>query len=519
MSPTPPIPPPPITTCSQQTTYFNTSTHHLYEIQFIPWFQAVLGFGIPWCILCTWFFEIKRPYYQRFQARRKLLFYISLIGVIDLHLILPIGYVFTGLNQFPCLWFVISIAFIIPFVGGGLASRAAAFYWRSVFEQKKLEISRAHVTSIRDIIITPPSEQGVGIGRDNNSNSNEDSQYYLTLQQRIYCICIALFIPNSEQIIVQSVNRIAFLHFLESDGGIIGVVCILLVPSLIAIVITIGVNPIYTELCNGCTSESGARIFVIIQGVGLCILVLQFAYRSRRYQDPWGIRLESIAYVIAGLFGILGYILWEFVPSSPNFPFAFLMYVGSWGIIFVQTFGVYGIAWIYDGNNTSTIIDDSTHNRGKTLLEVLDDPLACHDFEEHLTNELTIEALLFYREVKRYRDLWSELNDSTRRVRAKRIAKTYISPNGVYAINIPSHISSKILNAVKDKNYRFDDLQSKSLFDEASKEVLTLLGNSYRRYVINQQNKQHKIGTVAISSTSLHNNNNSGGGEGNNEGM
>ena len=115
------------------------------------------------------------------------------------------------------------------------------------------------------------------------------------------------------------------------------------------------------------------------------------------------------------------------------------------------------------------------------LAQTLADPVALRGFEESLVAELGLESLLFYREAKRFREGYAEWPPATRRARARKIVRTFVSPSGLYACNLPSSMMRALTRAVDEA--RYDDMSCASMFEPARLEMFHLLQDAHERYL------------------------------------
>ena len=143
---------------------------------------------------------------------------------------------------------------------------------------------------------------------------------------------------------------------------------------------------------------------------------------------------------------------------------------------------------------------DAATIRKLTLQQVLDDPAKRAGFEEYLVAELAFESLRFFSEALKYKEEYRGLNEATRRVRAKRLCRTFIQSNGLYAVNVGADISRPLLRKVNDPATRFDTPDAAELFEPARAEIFRLLTGSLERYKVRLIRGDFKWPTSAAAS-------------------
>ena len=177
---------------------------------------------------------------------------------------------------------------------------------------------------------------------------------------------------------------------------------------------------------------------------------------------------------------MLGYALMIYITISPDMDFTFLLSFGIWSMIFVQTGLQVYFAMTRDRTKTKkrrrqfkqSISSSAMNSSHFNLNVILNDKLLAKAFEDHLQKEFGVESLFFYQETKNWKMSFRDMSPSTRASRAKKIIKTFIKPDGIFCINIPSTISRAIVDASESSNPNFP---AYDLFDDASEEVRDLL--------------------------------------------
>jgi hypothetical protein len=181
---------------------------------------------------------------------------------------------------------------------------------------------------------------------------------------------------------------------------------------------------------------------------------------------------------------MLGYALTVYVKVSINWDFTLILSIGVWGMVSVQTALQLYLAIRYDRirhqkrkRAFKQSISSSTLNAGHFNLNViLNDKVLAKAFEDHLQKEFGVESLFFYQEVKAWKITFRDMSPSTRASRARKIIKTFIQPDGIFCVNIPSSISKIIMDESQIAAARQDpDFPPQDLFDDAVEEVKELL--------------------------------------------
>jgi hypothetical protein len=110
------------------------------------------------------------------------------------------------------------------------------------------------------------------------------------------------------------------------------------------------------------------------------------------------------------------------------------------------------------------------------LLNALDNPELCKLFETFLTQEMSLENLMFFRDVSRWEREFFDLDKGARLARARKIMRTYIVQNSMLSVNLPSEIWKDILTRVERCETKPDgESLPRTLFSIARQEILELL--------------------------------------------
>jgi hypothetical protein len=120
--------------------------------------------------------------------------------------------------------------------------------------------------------------------------------------------------------------------------------------------------------------------------------------------------------------------------------------------------------------------------------DIMNDSPRSKLFEEHLAGEFGLESLLFIRDVERWRQTFFDLTESARKSRARVIERVFIREDGLYTVNIPAPMSTRIIAALKDPNAPVDV----TLFDDAVLEVKKLLNYGAVQRFLNKVSRDSK---------------------------
>jgi hypothetical protein len=119
----------------------------------------------------------------------------------------------------------------------------------------------------------------------------------------------------------------------------------------------------------------------------------------------------------------------------------------------------------------------ASHSLLHRLREVLEDDSLRVSFERFLLREFSIEPILFWKTIRKYRLKFSKdhMNNEEIRYYAKLIYEEFCKPESDFWINISEQCRENIEKALNTANPKIDEMIS--LFDEAEKQILDLLSN------------------------------------------
>jgi hypothetical protein len=125
------------------------------------------------------------------------------------------------------------------------------------------------------------------------------------------------------------------------------------------------------------------------------------------------------------------------------------------------------------------------------LVQMLEDETMRKKFEQFLIREFSVEELLFWSAVQKFKALNSEEH---KRAVATEIYQEFCASNAQMCVNISSAVRSKLDSTFKEKALEQDI--SSEIFDDSVKEVLTMLAHdSFTRFT-----RQMKQETIQVSS-------------------
>jgi len=114
---------------------------------------------------------------------------------------------------------------------------------------------------------------------------------------------------------------------------------------------------------------------------------------------------------------------------------------------------------------------------GKTLNNVLHDPICIEYFAIHLANEHSSENLDFYESVDHFRHEWDIDHINACKNIAVKIFQLYCATNAPLAVNLPSKIRNKCEALIRAKDFTRD------IFDDAASEIYMVMNrDSFARF-------------------------------------
>jgi len=133
-----------------------------------------------------------------------------------------------------------------------------------------------------------------------------------------------------------------------------------------------------------------------------------------------------------------------------------------------------------DAKSTSTI-DESRPNKPKTskILDILQDPKRSKAFEQFLTQEFSVENLLFFHAVKDFKASFASYDADKGKSEALRLFNDYCKVGSVLEVNISAPTRFKLYSLV--------EAPTEEMFDVAQDEIVRLMAmDSFRRFIIHE---------------------------------
>lgn len=300
-----------------------------------------------------------------------------------------------------------------------------------------------------------------------------------------------------------SARAISWLKFLSSNTFYGILFMIVFLPLLINYITVLAKEPCYNIhlMCYSC-NRSAVTITIVI-GLIIIVLALFFAYLVRRFPDPFGIVREVRNYAIFG--GIPSIVCVFIIPSyedgfSPYFSFNWIWLVSVSVLQFISTDLQIYIAkkekkeQKRENNKLTAQISTtgpSTLSSSITdkLQKCLDDPKQISLFEKHLVSEFAVETITMYVDCVRFSATYFDMNENTRRVRARRIIQQHVGDNAVMQVNLSFEIRSELLAAVNNSSKPVEQ----HLFEKAKNEIFHMLLGSYIRFLKSDLYKSSSI--------------------------
>ena len=131
----------------------------------------------------------------------------------------------------------------------------------------------------------------------------------------------------------------------------------------------------------------------------------------------------------------------------------------------------------------------------KVLYTIMANPVVLDLFEKHLEQEFGSESMYFLEDTAQWIVSYHDVPPALRLARARKIFKTYLEHNSPFAINVPSHCSTALQNALLEADI------DRSVFDDARCEVTRLLElGAVARFVASSAYKQDRASRGSSSS-------------------
>jgi hypothetical protein len=118
---------------------------------------------------------------------------------------------------------------------------------------------------------------------------------------------------------------------------------------------------------------------------------------------------------------------------------------------------------------SETVVSMSQNN----LQEIMASPELLEEFEQFLVSELSVENLLFLKDVQAWKRAFTGVAPTARVARARRLWRAYLAPNANFEINVSDRVSKAVRDVVGDTKAPSD--VKMSLFDDAMHQLEGLL--------------------------------------------
>jgi uncharacterized membrane protein len=479
-------------------TLLNEYLDSYYAARFIPGQVAFLILSFIICILCVVVWMVYRERYERTRLRSSVILVVSCLGMLANAL----SYFLPGIIQgrIACGFTFFLEIFVVPLICGAIQARLITFYLLSKFSKQ------AAYSALESLSSTGFAYEGVLAAEESDAASSgiyRHSSTVLTANtsafDRLYEIWIGMksifFIPSNDQSEKDRIRLLRALRFMTSGWGVATTSFSILIPFFVVAMVVLGSNH-QVASCYGCEAiQSTTEVTVFTVGGISIIFMLTMLLKTIHLEDPWGLRKESVHTVI---FAILAFVaaLCEYyveLPEDSMFQFAYVLQITLWLIVMESSIVQILLAYKEARKGSHLAAVNAKHHRNAEssggnptigLDDLLADKTMAEAFEKHLVNELGIESLLFIRDAENWKSTFFDISPGARRIRARKIYSTYISPSGLYTVNIPEtmvidirkQIMSTRKTAVNATAVEEDSLQP-TLFDSAIRELRNLLTN------------------------------------------
>lgn len=448
-------------------------------------------FGIALNLLCLLVWVVEKRKYERTQVRPTLFLLLSIISSISEMSCGPLNTITP--YQYPCWVGVILLALLIPSAAVSLIGRHMLYSFLTRFSQA--------AGKLHDNI----NEQDSTSSTRSQSDHGQRIYHYW---RKVRDVAALVIFSNRE---AQSEEELENLKFLSSRLGTFLITLVFALPILMGSVVIIVTDPVLMK-CTNCQYSSPARAFIAISLV-LCIVVgmiFWFISRKIKAHDRWGLKNEAAATFLCYCIAILGFFMASFSDDYAERPLSpythnFLMTIGVWLVVIEQSIVQIFIAR-HEQRKISKLVprplmkrseSNPSMNRMDELDEILLDKDLCAEFEQHLTEEFGIESLHFLRQCEQWQRTYFDVSPSTRLSRARKICKTYIQSDGLYAVNVSWRVNERII--AKVNRIEAEDCP-REVFDEAVLEIhKMLLSGAVLRFRISREHSKQRTSTANSS--------------------
>ena len=435
--------------------------------------QFFMLFNIVVATICLLFTLAVKDQYKHTRLRSRVVIVTTWIAVITQVISGPwrIGF---GFEQTSCVLTAYATIMVIPLFASPILANTLILILMSQFSTKLHEIAAQNRNALKD------------------SDGNGD--------------------------LAKEVKRLHRLKFLRSGVGLILLETLMMLPFIIGFAIVAATTPVYAKNCYGCSRGDGAlTILVIVEFITYIALMLFVYQKARVYPDMHGFLWEMRMMSSLGLICVINYLIVVFVDINEkhNWDLAFLITLPCLSIFIALTLGQLYIARKKEGplklkaryflpgvrtdfatsrtggggekettkdlraastseipttnSNRNSQVEEESVFTVKDFKSTLKDPTLTKEFEEFLTKECALELLLFYKDSAEWKSNYFTDNKELRLLRAKKIEKLYIKPNGLLQVNLPHSMVQDIKEHLEKSDL------DEHLFDKSIKEVRDLL--------------------------------------------
>lgn len=260
------------------------------------------------------------------------------------------------------------------------------------------------------------------------------------------------------------------------------------------IFITIGVillvqNEVFA--CSGCDIYETKSTGIIIMPV--LVVEMYYLYKVKGEPDPLWIRRELIILFVMNVLGVCVVLfLSNSDPGSIEESGVFRWNTLYQYIIFANFIIIIPLQVWYDtrGEKVDYVEINKDFNR------LLKSEIGISYFKTHLTQEMSLENLLFYQEARTWKAQYRKHSLSRRVIHLRRIYETYLKPYSRLEINILHTDLLRIEEALKAKKFKV------TVLDAAIKEVRKLMAaDSFPRFKTSQLYEDYRQGLIEHEGT------------------
>lgn len=409
---------------------------------------VVFGFLFDFACLALWLWF--KPQYERTRVRPTM---FVVLAVLCSLFQMSYGSVMTIFSDtYPCFLGPLLLVMSIPFAATSVIGRLILYAFLSGFSSA---VSN-NLKNREDTGSVSPSSNEVM-----STSTTEEGSRALAALVTCWLIVKRIMYPTGK---IHSERELYVLKFLLTNRGILTMALFFSVPIFIVILAYLlnSTSEQVYRYCSTCAISSEIAYFTIVflvlfWALGLLDWLL-LTWEKKKIQraaaeaggggagageDYWGLKTEAFAGLLASLVTILGFILTTF-DYSKIYPYShlFMLSFGLWLLVASQT-----LLQIYLARRTERTLQTTNSVvaiDNVMLLQVLQDPTLCQQFEQHLVAEFAVESLYFLKDVAQWENSYYNIAATARTARARKIYKSYIAITGLYSVNVSSEVNQEI---------------------------------------------------------------------------